>query len=92
MLIAKAMLGARLREVRMASGLGLAEVAAASGMAMSYLSEVERGRKLPTLTALLALADVHRVLVVDLLAEVYPLGTARRPHNPPAILDGRLRP
>lgn len=92
LLLAKAGLGARLREVRQRRGQPLADVASAAGMATSYLSELERGHKLPTLPALLAIADVYGLLVTDLLIQVYPFGSDERPPQPPQVLDGRTRP
>lgn len=87
--LARAVLGARLRQLRMAQGRQLAEVAAAAGLAVSYLSELERGHKLPTLPVLLALAEAYDVRVTDVLADLYPFGSNRRPRRPPTIVDGR---
>ena len=44
-----AALGARLRELRKEKGLKLAALANKSGVSLAYVSEVERGKKLPSL-------------------------------------------
>lgn len=86
------LLGVRLREIRKDREERLEDVAARVGLAVPYLSNIERGNKLPSVAALLALADHYGVLVTDLLAD-YPFGTATRPQrariSPPA--DGRRR-
>lgn len=91
--IGRRLLGHRLRDERIRSTLKLSEAAGRAGITTSYLSDVERGRTLPSLPALLALADVYGVLVSDLLQGLYPFGNRRRPRNapqPPA--DARLGP
>ncbi|MGY1608469.1 helix-turn-helix domain-containing protein [Geodermatophilus sp. SYSU D00700] len=87
--MARAVLGARLRQLRLQQGRHLAEVAAAAGLATSYLSELERGHKVPTLPVLLALADAYDVLVTEVLTDLYPFGSRHRPRRPPTISDGR---
>jgi transcriptional regulator with XRE-family HTH domain len=86
------LLGVRLREIRKEREERLEDVSGAVGLAVSYLSDVERGTRLPSMPALLALADHYGVLVTDLL-QVYPFGRASRPRRarikPPA--DGRRR-
>src|SRR3954449_6080269 len=86
------LLGVRLREFRKDRQERLEDVSAAVGLAVSHLSDVERGTKLPSVPALLALADHYGVLVTDLL-QVYPFGVRSRPRRaqikPPE--DGRRR-
>ncbi|SFU07994.1 Helix-turn-helix domain-containing protein [Geodermatophilus amargosae] len=86
------LLGVRLREIRKERDERLEDVSGSAGLTASYLSDLERGTKLPSLPTLLALADHYGVLVTDLLA-VYPFGVATRPRRagikPPA--DGRRR-
>jgi transcriptional regulator with XRE-family HTH domain len=85
-------LGYRLRDLRLRAGLGLAEASEQAGISASYLSDVERGRTLPTLAVLLDIADGYGMLVQDLLDGLYPFATARRPRRPPAPPpDGRRR-
>jgi transcriptional regulator with XRE-family HTH domain len=84
------LLGARLRERRTRAGLQLAELAERAGMSQAYLSDLERGRKLPTLPALDALAVALRTTAATLLRGVYPWGTAEPPDQAPAAPpDGR---
>lgn len=47
-----AQIGARLRAVRTARGLSLDELAGRSGVSRSMVSEIERGRKVPTIVVL----------------------------------------
>src|SRR4051812_14656233 len=86
------LLGVRLREIRKDRGERLEDVAASVGLAVPYLSNIERGVKLPSLQTLLALADHYGVRVTYLL-RVYPFSAQRRPEGanirPPA--DGRRR-
>src|SRR4051794_11130670 len=86
------LLGVRLREIRKERQERLEDVSAAAGLAVSYLSEAERGAKLPSVAALTALADHCGVLVTDLLG-VYPFGVRTAPRRarirPPQ--DGRRR-
>jgi transcriptional regulator with XRE-family HTH domain len=86
------LLGVRLREIRKDREERLEDVSAAVGLAVSYLSDIERGTRLPSLAALLGLADHYGALVTDLLT-VYPFGARSRPRRarirPPA--DGRKR-
>ncbi len=49
-------IGARLRKARLRAGLTLEEVAGAVGLTAGHLSRLERGSKLPSVGALLALA------------------------------------
>ncbi|SDY62180.1 Helix-turn-helix domain-containing protein [Geodermatophilus africanus] len=86
------LLGVRLREIRKEREQRLEDVSASAGLTVAHLSDIERGTKLPSLPALLALADHYDVLVTDLLT-VYPFGAVGRPRTaaikPPA--DGRRR-
>lgn len=51
-----AAIGARLRKARLAANLTLDHVAAAAGLTAGHLSRLERGAKLPSIGALVALA------------------------------------
>ena len=62
-------LGARLRARRFALGMTLAEVAAASGLSLPYVSNLERGRGNPTLDALRSLARALQQSLPDLLGD-----------------------
>jgi transcriptional regulator with XRE-family HTH domain len=84
------LLGRALRERRSLAGFNLDELASRSGLSSSYISDVERGRKLISLTALDAYARALGTLATDLLDGVYPYGEKRRPRRLPKPLpDGR---
>ena len=53
----KKYVGRRLRELRIARGLPAGEVADRSGLARPYISRVENGRGVPTVTTLARWAD-----------------------------------
>lgn len=61
-------LGERLRQLR--RPLTLKDVAALTGLSVSYLSDIERGRTEPTLRTLVKLAKLHRITVGVLLMPV----------------------
>lgn len=85
-------LGLRMRAARQQAGLQLSQASAASGLTVGYISECERGKNSPSLQALISIADAYGLLATDLLADLYPYGSRRRPrkavHPPP---DGRSR-
>jgi transcriptional regulator with XRE-family HTH domain len=84
------LLGARLRARRTRAGLQLAELAERAGVSQAYLSDMERGRKLPTLPALDAVATALGTSAAALLRGVYPWGSAEPPAQPPSSPpDGR---
>jgi transcriptional regulator with XRE-family HTH domain len=71
----------------------LKETSDASGLTVAYLSDCERGRRLPSLPALLALSTTYRVLVAAMLLDVFPFGSSHRPRLAGReIPDGRRRP
>lgn len=74
-------LGVRLRGLREDAGLTLSQAAGAAGLSLSYLSDVERGRRVPTLDALDRLARALGTLACDVLAGVHPYG-AQEPGGP----------
>jgi transcriptional regulator with XRE-family HTH domain len=63
-------LGDALRRRRQAQGRTLREVAAAAGVSLTYLSEVERGRKEASSEVLEAVCSALDLLLADLLFEV----------------------
>lgn len=91
MAIGRHTLGASLRDRRLGRGLTLTALSAASGLSISYLSDIERGRTLPSLERLDHCAQALGTTVCELLTERYPWGSNR----PPAVVgppqDGRLR-
>jgi transcriptional regulator with XRE-family HTH domain len=62
--------GTALRRRRQAQGRTLREVAAAAGVSLTYLSEVERGRKEASSEVLEAVCAALDVVLADLLFEV----------------------
>lgn len=74
---ARRLLGLKLRAVRAERGLTLLQVAEESGVTQGYLSHVERGTRLPSLSVLVALGRTYDLLVTDLLEGVYPFGARR---------------
>jgi len=56
MMLDKAELGRRVKMERLARGMTLKQVAEASGMSPTHISEIERGRTSPTVGALLRIA------------------------------------
>ena len=81
-----AALGARLRELRKKKGLKLVALANKSGVSLAYVSEVERGRKLPSLEILDRLAGALGLSILDVLDGVEPydrVNVRRRPTRGP---------
>ncbi len=81
-----AALGARLRELRKEKGLKLVALANKSGVSLAYVSEVERGRKLPSLEVLDRLAGALGLSILDVLDGVEPydrVNVRRRPTRGP---------
>jgi transcriptional regulator with XRE-family HTH domain len=73
--IARRLLGLKLRALRAERGLTLWDVAEASGVTEGYLSHVERGTRLPSLSVLVSLGKTYDLLVTEMLTGVYPFGT-----------------
>lgn len=65
---AKAALGARVRELRLAKALPLAGLAELSGMSLSHIADIEHGRTLPSLATLPLLAKGLGIASTELLA------------------------
>ena len=59
--------GGRLREVRQKSGHTLKSLAEAAAMSFPYISEMERGLKVPSLTTIIRLALALDCKVTDLV-------------------------
>ena len=72
-----AALGARLRELRKEKGLKVVALANKSGVSLAYVSEVERGRKLPSLEVLDRLAGALGLSVLEVLDGVTPYDQVR---------------
>ncbi|QSR29079.1 hypothetical protein CFI00_00890 [Nocardioides sp. S5] len=72
-------------------GFRLSEASAESGISYSYLSDVERGRRLPTLEVLDALAVTLGGSVASLLRGLYPWDVADPPATSEPPRDARKR-
>ncbi|GAA1478987.1 hypothetical protein GCM10009623_34330 [Nocardioides aestuarii] len=84
------LLGRRLREERIQRDLQLTELAAKAGVSVAFLSDLERGRRLPSLQTLDALARELGTSAAAMLLGVYPWGSDEPPSTPPtAPPDGR---
>jgi len=79
-------LGAAVHEQRLAAGLSLRELAAATGVSNAYLSQIERGRHEPSLSVLRAVAEALGVPLAALLTRAGVLGGAE-PGTEGAILS-----
>jgi transcriptional regulator with XRE-family HTH domain len=73
-------IGRVLRRVRTAQGKTLRDVAAAAGVSIGHLSEVERGRKEPSSEVLAAICGALGLHLHDLLAAVLRELATQRPH------------
>src|SRR5260370_1557384 len=71
-------LGLKLKSLRQEQGAPLKLVAARSGLSISYLSEIEKGKKYPTLEKLIRLA---RALDVSF----HPLVSPQAPEDPDPV-------
>src|SRR3954451_18763411 len=84
-------LGARIRQLREVQQLGLSEASTRAGISLIYLSDVERGRRLPTLEVLDAIASSLDTTVLGLLRDLYPWDSTKPPRKSVPPPDGRLR-
>lgn len=82
-------LGLRVRALRSAAGLTLVGLADLCGVSRAYLSDIERGNRLPALDVLDKVAAALGLSVVELLAGVYPWGAAEEPTGLGPPPDGR---
>lgn len=57
----KLIMGLKLRQLRVEKGMSLAELAAATGISISYLNEIEKGKKLPKPDKISVLANALEV-------------------------------
>ncbi|HEY1525597.1 MAG TPA: helix-turn-helix transcriptional regulator [Candidatus Angelobacter sp.] len=61
-------LGAAITELRVKKGWGYEEVAHKVGCNPGYMSDIERGKKNPSLKIIQAIADVHEIKLSKLFA------------------------
>lgn len=79
-------IGNNLRQLRKQKGYTLVQVNRQTGLSISFLSDMERGRTNPSLDTLQKLGDCYHVTVNELLGEQLP---AADPHplHPPAFQE-----
>src|SRR5690606_32488346 len=75
----------RLKEVRTTHDLTLKELANRTGLSVSYLSDIERGRTNPSLSTLESLAIALEMTVIDLLTGVDFAGEITEASLPPGL-------
>ena len=80
------MLGAKLRVLRKKHNYTLADVGNRTGLSVSFLSDIERGRARPSLDTLEKLAACYDTTVNDLLAGV-DIGSASTTSYPPGFAE-----
>ncbi len=90
MAVGQMLLGGALRARRLELGWGLSDMVERTGMSMSFISEVERGRKTLSLESLVTFAGALELTVVQLLTGVYPFDDVREPKVVQPPLDGRV--
>src|SRR2546430_10665386 len=84
-------LGARLRAVRMARGLGLREVARRLELSASSISQIETGKSRPSVRTLYALASEFGVTVDEFLPDEPGLVVQRTADRPAIQLNSGVR-
>jgi XRE family transcriptional regulator, regulator of sulfur utilization len=77
----------RLKEMRRARGFTLKGLAARTGLSVSYLSDLERGRTMPPLPTLQAVAAALEITILDLLTGVEFAGEQTQAGLPPGLAD-----
>jgi len=75
----------RLKELRTERQLTLKELAERTELSVSYLSDIERGRTVPTLATLETLANALAVTVIDFLSGVDFAGQVTDASLPPGL-------
>lgn len=77
----------RLRELRTARSLTLKGLAERTGLSVSYLSDIERGRTTPSLATLESLASALEMTVIDFLTGVDFAGESTNASLPPGLAE-----
>lgn len=89
--IGRMTLGRRIRELRTTTGASLGEVSATAGISLSYLSELERGHRLPTLEVLDAVTGALGTTVAGIVQGLYPWDDIPKPASVVPVADARRR-
>lgn len=69
----KYIMGLKLRALRMSKGYSFAELSAKTGLSVSYLNELEKGKKYPKGDKILALANLYEVTYDELVSLQVPV-------------------
>jgi XRE family transcriptional regulator, regulator of sulfur utilization len=77
----------RLKELRRARDWTLRELAEQTGLSVSYLSDIERGRTNPSISTLEALTGALQVTVIDFLTGVDFAGEQSDINLPPGLIE-----
>lgn len=80
-------LGDRIRELRKSKSATLKDVGDDTKLSVSYLSDVERGRTLPSLETLEGLAAYFEISLMDMLEGVDIAGEKSERSMPPGLPD-----
>lgn len=84
-------LGNRIRSLREGSHQSLADTSQGAAISLSYLSDVERGRRLPTLEVLHNIAYALNTTTTGVLSGLYPWDTDEAPTGLEPPPDARRR-
>jgi transcriptional regulator with XRE-family HTH domain len=84
------LVGRNVRKLRLANGLTQEEFAARSGFSQQYISDLENGRRNPTIVSILELAVALGVPHTDLVAPDAAFHGEKRRRNP-APVNARRR-
>lgn len=87
--LGSALLGAAVRARRESLGLTLQEASSSAGVSLTYLSDVERGRRLPSLDVLDKIGTGLKSTARGLLEDVFPWDDVPEPDAVHALDDGR---
>ena len=63
------LVGRNVRRLRLAAGMTQEQFAERSGFSQQYISDLERGRRNPTIVSLFELAQALRAMPIDLIRE-----------------------
>ncbi len=83
-----ALVGLNVRRHRLAAGMTQEELAFRAGMDRTYLSDIERGRRNPTLLTMQDVATPLNLRVVDLLEGSDAIKPPKEPSRPRAARNG----
>jgi transcriptional regulator with XRE-family HTH domain len=82
-------LAERLRDLRKMNNLTLKDLSGRTGLSVSYLSDIERGRTTPSIDTLKSLAGAFEMTVTDVLVGVNWAGERTEASLPPGLRELR---